>query len=108
MCVDEVADVVHEDITGKWLYGSGGLFGRWSYEIKNDCGRLLFVQASSEGVLCKVTLDKEDWLEALLTVGFLKGSTIRLRYCDLSHTIRSSFLPVGTDKWNDEIVATKA
>jgi len=59
-------------------------------------------------VLCKVTLDKEDWLEALLTVGFLKGSTIRLRYCDLSRTIRSSFLTVGSDKWNDEIVATKA
>ena len=66
------------------------------------------MQASTEGVLYKVTLDEEDWLEALLTVGLLKGSTIRLRYCDLSHTIRSSFLPVGTDKWDDEIVATKA
>ena len=61
-----------------------------------------------EGVLSKATLDREDWLEAILTVGFLKGSAIRLRYCDLSRTIRSNYRHQGSDKWCDEIVATKA
>jgi len=98
-CVDEVADVVHEDITGKWLYGSGGLFGFQSYEIKSDCGRLLFAQGTLEGVLSKATLDKEDWLEAPLTyVGQKAGGTIRLCYYVLDRTIRSSFRPFGFDR----------
>ena len=54
--VDEVADVVHEDIMGKWevVHKNSSvvaLFGRQSYEIKDDHGRLLLVQWMSEGVL---------------------------------------------------------
>jgi len=88
-----------EDIMGKWEVvhknsSVAALFGRQSYEIKDDHGRLLVVYGTSQGVLYKVTLDKEDWLEAFFRVGFYKGSTIRLRMerCRNNHMVcRSRF-----------------